>query len=131
VARSYSRSGIMGAALAATARMRRERIAEKRMVVENEDVRRGERRGWDLPEMPRKGHPHLTFIPFGASAVVKHEAAATSENLHRFPMGMQINELQFPGAVREQILIEACMPRLPDDLRRLSASFTHQLCMPV
>jgi hypothetical protein len=32
----------MGAALTATARTRRERMAEKRMVVENEGVRRGE-----------------------------------------------------------------------------------------
>jgi hypothetical protein len=86
----------MGAALAATARMR-ERIAEKRMVVENEEVRRGERRGWDLLEMLGKGHPHLTFIPFGASAVVRPEATATSQKaLHRFPMGMQMNELQCP-----------------------------------
>jgi hypothetical protein len=37
---TYSRSGIMGAAFAATARTRRERMAEKRMVVENERVRR-------------------------------------------------------------------------------------------
>jgi hypothetical protein len=59
---SYSRSGIMGAALAATTRTRREMMAEKRMVVENERVRRGERGGWDLPEMLRRSHPCSTFI---------------------------------------------------------------------
>jgi hypothetical protein len=91
----YSRSGIIGAALAATARTRRERMAEKRMVVENEGVRRDEGRGWDLPEMPKKGHSHSTFIRFGASAVVKREATVISQKaLHRFPMGMQMNELQ-------------------------------------
>jgi hypothetical protein len=58
---TYSRSGIMGAALAATARTRRERMAEKRMVVENERVRKGERRVWDLPEMLRRGHSHSTL----------------------------------------------------------------------
>jgi hypothetical protein len=92
---TYSRSGIMGAALAATARTRRERMVEKRMVVENEEMRRGERRVWDLPEMPRKVRLHLTFILSRASAVVKREVAATSQKaLHRFPMGMQMNELQ-------------------------------------
>jgi hypothetical protein len=40
----------MGAAFAATARTRMERMVEKRMVVENEEVRRSERRGWDLPD---------------------------------------------------------------------------------
>jgi hypothetical protein len=48
--------------LAATARTRRERMAEKRMVVGNEEGRRGENGKWDLPEMPRKGRPNSTFI---------------------------------------------------------------------
>jgi hypothetical protein len=63
----------MGAAFAATARTRRERMAEKRMVVGNEEVRRSERRGWDLPEISRKGGPHSTLILTRASAVVRRE----------------------------------------------------------
>jgi ATP-dependent Clp protease ATP-binding subunit ClpA len=89
----------MGAALAATARTRRERMAEtrKRMVVENEGVKRVERRVWDLQEMLRKGQPHSAFILSGVSAVVKSEVAATLEEaLHRFSMEMQMNELQCP-----------------------------------
>jgi hypothetical protein len=53
-------------------------MAEKRMVVENERVRKGERRVWDLPEMLRKGQSHPTFILSRASAVVRREVVLLS-----------------------------------------------------
>jgi hypothetical protein len=83
----------MGVALAATARTRRERMAEKRMVVENEGVGRVKEECGIYRRCQEWGHLCSTFILSGASAGVKVEAAATSQKeLHRFSMEMQMND---------------------------------------